>query len=100
MHEGIDIGAGYGSSVVAAAGGTVIAAGWDGGYGKCVQISHGGGTVTRYAHLSSINVSAGQRVDRGQLIGLVGSTGNSTGPHLHFEVIIGGQPRNPVNYLP
>jgi len=100
MHEGIDIGASYGSAVEAAAGGTVIAAGWDGGYGKCVQISHGGGLVTRYGHLSTISVSNGQSVDRGQLIGLVGSTGNSTGPHLHFEVIINGQVRNPVNYLP
>lgn len=100
MHEGIDLGAAYGSRVSAAAGGTVIAAGWEGGYGKTVDLSHGGGVVTRYAHLSSINVSAGQRVERGQLIGLVGSTGNSTGPHLHFEVIINGQQRNPVNYLP
>jgi murein DD-endopeptidase MepM/ murein hydrolase activator NlpD len=100
MHEGIDIGAGYGSSVVAAAGGTVISAGWEGGYGKAVQISHGGGLVTHYAHLSSIEVSIGQTVERGELIGLAGSTGNSEGPHLHFEVQLGGAPRNPLNYLP
>ncbi|MCL6634866.1 MAG: M23 family metallopeptidase [Peptococcaceae bacterium] len=100
MHEGIDIGASYGSSVTASAGGTVTGAGWEGGYGKTVEISHGGGLVTRYAHLSSINVSVGQRVERGQLIGLVGATGNTTGPHLHFEVLINGEPRNPVNYLP
>ena len=100
MHEGIDIGAGYGYDVVAAAGGTVISAGWEGGYGKAVQISHGGGLVTHYAHLSSIEVSNGQTVERGELIGLVGSTGNSEGPHLHFEILVGGEPRNPVNYLP
>ncbi|MDD4239359.1 MAG: M23 family metallopeptidase, partial [Desulfotomaculaceae bacterium] len=100
MHEGIDIGGGYGCKVGAAAGGTVISAGWEGGYGKAVQISHGGGLVTHYAHLSSIEVSNGQTVERGELIGLVGSTGNSEGPHLHFEVLVGGEPRNPVNYLP
>ncbi|HBC92798.1 MAG TPA: peptidase M23 [Pelotomaculum sp.] len=100
MHEGIDIGAGYGCKVAAAAGGTVIFTGWDGGYGKSVQISHGGGLVTHYAHLSSIEVSNGETVERGELIGMVGSTGSSDGPHLHFEVLVGGQPRNPVNYLP
>lgn len=100
MHEGVDIGASYGSRVNAAAGGKVIAAGWEGGYGKTVQISHGNGVVTRYAHLSEIKVSVGQKVERGQIIGLVGSTGNSTGPHLHFEVIVNGQQRNPVNFLP
>jgi len=100
MHEGIDLDASYGSDVVAVAGGTVVSAGWDGGYGKQVQISHGGGLVTRYAHLSSIEVSVGESVDRGDVIGLVGSTGNSTGPHLHFETIVGGVPRDPTNYLP
>jgi len=99
MHEGVDLGANYGSDVVAVAGGTVIDTGWQGGYGKTVEISHGSGLVTRYCHLSSICVDSGQVVERGELIGLVGSTGNSTGPHLHFEVLIGGQPRNPVNYL-
>ncbi len=100
MHEGIDIGSSYGSTVVASAGGTVIATGWNGGYGNTVDVSHGGGLVTRYAHLSSINVRNGQSVNRGQMIGRVGSTGRSTGPHLHFEVRINGQPRNPANYLP
>lgn len=99
MHQGIDLGADYGDSVAAAAGGTVISAGWDGGYGKAVVVSHGGGVATRYAHLSTISVAVGQSVDRGEQIGLVGSTGNSTGPHLHFEVIIDGQQRNPVNFL-
>lgn len=100
MHEGVDIGAGYGSAVEAAAGGIVASAGWEGGYGNTVEINHGGGIVTRYAHLSSIKVRSGQRVDRGELIGLVGATGNTTGPHLHFEVLISGQPRDPLDYLP
>jgi murein DD-endopeptidase MepM/ murein hydrolase activator NlpD len=100
MHEGIDLDASYGSDVVAVASGTVVSAGWDGGYGYQVQISHGGGLVTRYAHLSRILVDVGDSVDRGESIGLVGSTGNSTGPHLHFETIVGGEPRDPTNYLP
>jgi len=100
MHEGVDFAAGYGSSVVAAAGGTVNFVGWRGGYGKIVEIRHQGGLVTRYAHLSSINVHSGQQVKRGQLIGRVGATGYTTGPHLHFEVRIDGRPLNPVNYLP
>ncbi|OPX84492.1 MAG: Murein DD-endopeptidase MepM [Pelotomaculum sp. PtaB.Bin104] len=99
MHQGIDLSAGYGSPITSSAGGTVIVAGWESGYGKTVEVSHGGGMVTRYAHLSTISVSAGQQVDRGQLIGLAGTTGRTTGPHLHFEVIINGQQRNPVNYL-
>lgn len=100
MHEGIDLDAPYGSDVVAVASGTVVSVGWNGGYGRQVQLSHGGGLVTRYAHLSSILVNEGDTVDRGEVIGRVGSTGNSTGPHLHFETIVGGQPRNPTNYLP
>lgn len=99
MHQGVDLDCGYGGAITAAAGGRVIAAGWEGGYGKAVEISHGNGLVTRYAHLSNIEVSPGQNVDRGQLVGLGGSTGNSTGPHLHFELIVGGEPRNPMNYL-
>ncbi len=99
MHEGVDISGSTGNPVAASASGTVIRAGWYGGYGKCVDISHGDGVVTRYGHLSKISVSTGQQVDRGQLIGRVGSTGRSTGPHLHFEVIINGQSRNPMNYL-
>ncbi|MDD4169761.1 MAG: M23 family metallopeptidase [Desulfotomaculaceae bacterium] len=100
MHQGIDLSAGYGSPITSSAGGTIIFAGWEGGYGKMVEVSHGGGLVTRYAHLSSTSVSTGQHVDRGQLLGLAGATGRATGPHLHFEVIINGQQRNPINYLP
>ena len=99
MHTGVDFGAAYGSAVVAAEAGKVIRAGWYGGYGLCVDISHGGGMVTRYAHLSKINVKVGAQVQRRQVIGSVGSTGNSTGPHLHFEVIINGRPQNPMSYL-
>lgn len=86
LHAGCDIGASYGTSIYAAAGGTVILAGWNGGYGNCVMINHGNGYTTLYAHMSSIAVSSGQSVSMGQTIGYVGSTGNSTGPHLHFEV--------------
>ncbi|HBI27996.1 MAG TPA: metalloendopeptidase, partial [Peptococcaceae bacterium] len=99
FHSGLDIGAGQGAAVGAAAGGTVSSAGWQGGYGNYVLINHGNGVSTRYAHLSSINVSSGQSVSSGQLIGRVGSTGNSTGPHLHFEVIVNGSTRDPLNYL-
>lgn len=100
MHEGIDLAADYGSSVVAVAGGTVVDAGWDGGYGMKVEISHGGGLTTRYAHLSKIYAAVGDSVDRGETIGLIGSTGNSTGPHLHLETIVGGEPRDPLDFLP
>ena len=86
LHSGSDIGASYGSAIYAAASGTVILAGWNGGYGNCVMINHGNGYTTLYGHMSSIAVSDGQSVSQGQVIGYVGSTGNSTGPHLHFEV--------------
>lgn len=99
FHDGIDIAAGHGTAIAAAESGKVIRSGWYGGYGKCVDISHGDGVVTRYAHMSSINVGVGQRVSRGQLIGRVGSTGNSTGPHLHFEVIMNGKSVNPMKFL-
>jgi len=99
MHTGIDIGARTGDPVVAAAAGQVISAGWAGGYGRCVEIAHGGGVVTRYAHLSKISVSVGDQVERGERIGSVGSTGNATGPHLHFEILVNGSPRNPLDYL-
>lgn len=98
-HTGIDIGARSGSAIRAADGGTVTFAGYQGGYGKFIIINHGNGLVTRYAHCSSLLVSAGQRVSAGQTIGYVGSTGHSTGPHLHFEVLSGGSFRNPFNYL-
>lgn len=100
MHSGVDLGAGYGTDIVAVAGGTVITAGWGGGYGNEVEISHGGGLVTKYAHLSRIYVDVGDSVDRGETVGLVGSTGNSTGPHLHFETIVGGDPQDPLDFLP
>lgn len=100
LHAGIDLGAGSGTPIRAAADGTVLSAGWRGGYGNAVVISHGGGISTLYAHQSSIAVSAGTRVPRGQVIGYVGSTGQSTGPHLHFEVRVNGSPTNPRAYLP
>ncbi len=98
-HTGLDIHGTRGEPVGAAAAGTVAAAGWEGGYGRMVIIRHSNGLVTRYAHLSKIEVSVGQTVDRGDLIGLVGSSGHSTGPHLHFEVISDSRFQNPVNYL-
>ncbi len=99
FHSGIDIIASYGAPVKAADGGQVVQAGYFGGYGNSVMVYHGGGFGTWYAHLSSINVSVGQMVDRGQVIGGVGSTGWSTGPHLHFEVRINGVAQNPLAYL-
>jgi len=99
FHSGLDIGANHGTAVVAAAGGRVTSAGWNGNYGYMVTIDHGGGLVTRYAHLSQINVSVGQSVSSGQIIGRVGATGRATGPHLHFEVLANGSFRNPLNYL-
>lgn len=99
MHQGIDIGVPTGTPIRAAAGGVVVTAGWMGGYGNAVIIDHGGGMATLYAHQSRIAVGSGQSVGQGQVIGYVGSTGNSTGPHLHFEVRINGSPRNPNNYL-
>ena len=86
LHAGVDIRASYGTAVWASEGGTVILAGWNGGYGNCVMINHGDGYTTLYGHMSSISVSVGQTVNQGQTVGYVGSTGNSTGPHLHFEV--------------
>ena len=92
---GTDIGAGYGAEIWAADGGEVIYSGWMSGYGYTVMIDHGGGTVTLYAHQSQVACSVGQQVSQGQVIGYVGSTGYSTGPHLHFEVRIDGEPTNP-----
>jgi murein DD-endopeptidase MepM/ murein hydrolase activator NlpD len=99
MHEGIDLGAAYGTPIAAAAAGAVIYAGWEGGYGNLVVIDHGGGLATAYGHQSRIAVSVGQQVAQGQIIGYVGSTGHSTGPHLHFEVRVNGQPVDPLGYL-
>ncbi len=98
MHEGIDIAAPSGTAVHAAASGTIIYAGWMGGYGNIVVIDHGGGLSTAYAHLSSIWVGGGS-VSQGQAIGAVGCTGSCTGPHLHFEVRINGSPVDPLGYL-
>ena len=98
-HKGIDIAAPRGTAVVAADGGTVVYAGWMSGYGYLVQINHGNGYVTYYGHNSSLTVSVGQHVYKGQQIARVGSTGNSTGNHCHFEVRYNGVARNPLNYL-
>ena len=99
FHAGMDIGAPDRTPIGAATDGVVVSAGWRGGYGNAVVIDHGGGVTTTYAHQSSVAVSAGQRVSRGQTIGYVGSTGYSTGPHVHFEVRVNGSPTNPMAYL-
>lgn len=98
-HSGLDIAAPYGTNVVAADGGTVTFSGWKNSYGNIVIITHDNGQQTYYAHNSSLLVSAGQKVYRGQSIAKVGSTGNSTGNHLHFEIRIGGKAVNPLSYL-
>ena len=100
LHAGIDIGAGTGTAIHAAKAGDVIFAGTLSGYGNCVIIDHGGGLSTLYAHQSRIGTTDGARVTQGAIIGYVGSTGHSTGPHLHFETRIGGSPQNPMRYLP
>jgi murein DD-endopeptidase MepM/ murein hydrolase activator NlpD len=99
MHEGIDIAGGAGSPIRAAASGTVIVAGWSGGYGNLVVIDHGGGISTAYGHNSSIAVSVGQSVSQGQTIAGMGTTGHSTGVHCHFEVRVNGGAVNPLGYL-
>ncbi|MGH3082534.1 MAG: murein hydrolase activator EnvC family protein [Gaiellaceae bacterium] len=98
MHEGVDIAAGYGSPIAAAASGTVIYAGWMGGYGNLIIIDHGGGIATAYAHQSSFAVGGGP-VSQGQTIGYVGCTGHCFGPHLHFEVRVNGSAVDPLGYL-
>jgi murein DD-endopeptidase MepM/ murein hydrolase activator NlpD len=99
MHEGIDIGCAYGAPNRAAAAGTVIYSGWLGGYGNLVVVDHGNGLSTAYAHASSLLVGVGQSVSQGETVSLVGSTGNSSGPHLHFEVRVNGQAVDPLLYL-
>jgi murein DD-endopeptidase MepM/ murein hydrolase activator NlpD len=99
FHAGIDFGAAYGGTIRSADSGTVIFAGWYGGYGRAVIIDHGNSLTTLYGHTSQIYVTEGETVERGQAIAAVGSTGFSTGPHLHFEVRYNGEPVNPLNYL-
>ncbi|MBI5301678.1 MAG: M23 family metallopeptidase [Chloroflexi bacterium] len=100
-HPGIDIGAPLGTPIYAADSGYVVTAGWSTvGYGFMILVNHGNGYVTRYGHLSAFSVEVGDSVKKGAMIGRVGSTGNSTGPHLHFEVILSGVHRNPFSYLP
>ena len=99
MHEGIDIAVGNGTPVVAAASGTVIVAGWMGGYGNLVVVDHGGGIATAYGHNTSVTVGVGQHVAQGQLISYSGNTGHSTGPHVHFEVRVNGAAVDPMGYL-
>jgi len=99
VHGGIDYAGAYNKPVMATGAGVVTFANRNGRYGKLVQIDHDYGFVTRYAHLAEISVKVGQRVERGTQVGLVGSTGRSTGPHLHYELRVGGQPRDPLKYI-
>ncbi|HUF83699.1 MAG TPA: peptidoglycan DD-metalloendopeptidase family protein [Acidimicrobiia bacterium] len=99
MHTGVDMACGYGAPIGAAGDGVVVEAGWRGGYGNAVVVDHGDGLATLYAHQSRIAVSRGQRVTTGQTLGYVGSTGYSTGPHLHWEVWVNGNPVDPMGYV-
>ena len=99
FHSGVDIGSSYGHPIVAPADGIVTVTDTMGGYGKTIMIDHGNGISTRYGHLSGFAVTAGQRVQRGEVIGYVGESGRSTGPHLHYEVRINDTPVNPYKYL-
>ncbi len=99
FHKGIDISARTGTSIVAPASGTVIYTGYDGAYGNTIKVQHSPNLVTRYAHLHKIGVKVGEIVKRGSVIGSVGSTGRSTGPHLHYEVILNGVPVDPMPYV-
>ena len=100
FHNGIDIDARRGTDLQASSPGTVIQSGWNGGYGISVMISHPDGITTLYGHMSSTKVSVGQTVSKGQVIGACGSTGNSTGPHIHYTMYKGSGTLNPLNYLP
>lgn len=99
VHQGVDWACSTGTSIMASCGGTVIQAGWYGSYGYCVTIQHGNGIQTRYGHMSKVLVSVGDYVQQGEVIGRSGSTGNSTGPHVHFEIIVNGTKVNPLTYL-
>lgn len=98
-HEGIDLAVSTGTEVSAAAEGVVIQSGWNGGYGISIYVDHGNGIITRYGHLSQAYAQVGRKVKQGEIIGLSGNTGNSTGPHLHFEIRIGDESVNPANYV-
>jgi murein DD-endopeptidase MepM/ murein hydrolase activator NlpD len=97
FHAGVDLGAAAGTPIVAAADGRVVSAGWHGGYGRAVSIAHSGGLETKYGHMSRIAAYPGELVHRGDVIGYVGSSGLSTGPHLHFEVTKNGRAVNPMS---
>jgi murein DD-endopeptidase MepM/ murein hydrolase activator NlpD len=97
FHDGVDLAASAGTPIVAAADGRVASAGWAGGYGRAVELVHAGGIETRYGHMSRIAAYPGELVHRGDVIGYVGSSGLSTGPHLHFEVMKNGRPVNPLS---
>ena len=98
-HTGLDIGASTGTPIAAAASGTVAFSGWKGSYGKMITIDHGNGVVTYYAHCNALYKNVGDVVQQGEIIAAVGSTGNSTGPHLHIEVRVNGVAYNPIDYL-
>ena len=98
-HEGIDITASYGTQIIAPAAGRVVKVGWENGYGLMVVLDHGYGLETKYAHMSRTAVGVGQHVKRGDRLGWVGSTGLSTGPHLHYEVLVNGRPVDPLRYI-
>ena len=99
-HKGLDIGNNTGTPISTTASGVVIFAGWHGGYGRKLVIYHGFGYTTVYAHLYKMNVEVGDEVEKGEVIAAMGNTGNSTGPHLHYEVLVDGIPNNPKNFLP
>ena len=99
LHTGVDLRGAAGAEVHATAGGTVSLAASEGGYGTMVEVNHGDGLVTRYAHLASASVVPGQRVEPGSVIGHVGSTGRATGPHLHYETRVNGEPVDPTRFL-
>ena len=100
FHAGLDIDGEKGDTVVAPANGIVTKSGVQGGYGNMIEIDHGNGLMTRYGHLSKIDVQVGDQINRGQIIGYIGSTGRSTGPHLHYELRVGDKPINPRRFLP
>jgi murein DD-endopeptidase MepM/ murein hydrolase activator NlpD len=99
MHEGIDLAGPIGTPVYSTAEGTVIFAGWSSGYGRLIKIQHENGIETRFGHLNAIRVEVGQRVSRGDRIGDMGNSGRSTGPHLHYEIRVNGEPLDPMIYI-